>query len=119
MTAENLAGRLVECVEMVLGDPIPRELIRCADSEVIPFDREEPARTDPVVENRRGERPREGVDESRPEGLFQHGCALTYTQRYPPRWMTRGILYSRSFAPPAAHTSTKRRAPIGRRMDGG
>jgi len=119
MSANHLAGRLVERLEIVLGQPVARELVRCADSEVIPFDRDEPARANPVVENRRGERPREGVDESRPEVFFQHGVALTYTQSYPQLWIARGILYSRSFAPPGAHIRTKLLAPIRRTMDGG
>ena len=73
MAAENLARRLMEGVEIVLGQPVARKLVRCANSEVIPLDRQEPAGPNPVVEDRRGERPREGIDESRPEIFFQHG----------------------------------------------
>src|SRR5207249_3827301 len=119
MSANHLAGRLVERLEIVLGQPVARELVRCADSEVIPFDRDEPTRANPVVENWRGERPREGVDESRPEVFFQHGVALTCTQSYPQLWIARGIVYSRSIAPPGAHIRTKLLAPIRRTMDGG
>jgi hypothetical protein len=38
---------------------------------VVPFDRDESARADPVVEDRRGERASQGFDESSPK-VFQH-----------------------------------------------
>ena len=72
MAAEHLARGLMERVEVVLGQPVARELVRRADPKVVTLDRHEAARADPVVEDRRGERPSQGFDESSPK-VFQHG----------------------------------------------
>src|SRR2546427_13127151 len=72
MAAETLAGRLMESVEVVLSQPVARELVRGADSQVVALNGKEPARPNPVVEARRGERPSQGIEESRPK-VIQNG----------------------------------------------
>src|SRR2546425_6113793 len=72
MAAETLAGRLMESVEVVLSQPVARELVRGADSQVVALEGSEPARPNPVIEDRRGQRPSQGIEESRPK-VIQHG----------------------------------------------
>src|SRR6266850_2473046 len=71
MAAEALEGRLLDSIEVVLGQPIPRELVRCADAQVVALDRNESAWADPVVEDRCGERSSQGIEESSPK-VIQH-----------------------------------------------
>jgi hypothetical protein len=43
----HVRGRVLKRVEVVLGKPVAREPVGRADSEVIPLDRQQAARTNP------------------------------------------------------------------------
>src|SRR5262245_577141 len=72
MAAEALARRLMKGVEVVLREPVARELVRRPDAQVVAVDGKEPARPDPVVEDGRRERPSQTIEETGPK-VIQHG----------------------------------------------
>ena len=118
MTAQHFARGLMERVEVVLREPIARELVRCADAQVVPFDREQAARADPVVEDRRGKGPGQGVDESSPK-VFQHDSRPHLLTELSTSVDSSGPLVLPEYCAAGAHIRTKLLAPIRRTMDGG
>ena len=62
MAADDLAGCLLERVEVVLQQPVARERVRRADAQVIALDGEQPARTQPVVDDGGREAGRKFID---------------------------------------------------------
>ena len=67
MTADRLLRGMLEGVEMVLQQPVARKAIRCADPQMIAFDREQPAGTDPGIEDGGRQFVGERIEQPRPK----------------------------------------------------
>src|SRR4029453_363725 len=119
VAAETLAGGLVERVEVVLREPVAGKLVRGADPQVVPLARDQPVWSDPVIEDRRGKRASQDIDEAGPK-VIQHGS-------HPPHLRTglstpvdspRHLARSQDRAATPA-TQEKLLTPLRRTMDGG